>query len=249
MTTSRVAGRPCGHASRCSGLCTRCCTPCTTTGRPTPWTWSRPLSRRMLAPCRCRSSESHRPNAAQSSGASAAKAERGRAVGVVPAVVRVLRRRQPSPDLGRSRRRVVQVVEQERGGRRIVLGRAVQRRRGVERREPPRQPLDRRRRRQIDLAQDQPVRQRRLLGRLVEPLEVAGAVHRVDHGDHVAEPEMVAQRRVGREAGDDRDRVGEPRGLDHDPAEGRDLAAASGRAGGPSPSRRSPGWCSRRSRS
>ena len=48
---------------------------------------------------------------------------------------------------------------------------------------------------------------------------------RVDGGDDALELVVVLDDRLGEQRVDHRRRVGEPRGLDHDACEGRDLAA------------------------
>ena len=54
---------------------------------------------------------------------------------------------------------------------------------------------------------------------------MAIAGHGVDHGDHDVDVEFLAQRAVGGEGLQDRARIGEPAGLDHDAAEFGNLAA------------------------
>ena len=222
MTTSRVCGRPSGQASRWSGLWTRCCTPWTTTGRSTPWTCSRPFTRRIDAAVPVQQQGQPQAERRPVERRLGGEAEGGRPVGMVVVVRRL--GAGPARHLRRARRR-------RRAGRPAAappapgasVGREVQRGAGLS--ACSRRPAARRGVGEVGLAHHQPVGQRHLLHRLREALEIGSAVHGIDHGDHVAQPEMPAQRRVGREPGHDRHRVGEAGGLDHHPLERRHLAA------------------------
>ena len=78
---------------------------------------------------------------------------------------------------------------------------------------------------QIGLRDHQPVGEDRLLARFRRPAERVEAADGADHRQHHLDEEFPAQRPIGRERLQDRPRIGEPAGLDHDPPERRHRAA------------------------
>ena len=78
---------------------------------------------------------------------------------------------------------------------------------------------------EIGLGQHDAVGDGGLFNRLWKLGELSRAVHRIDHRDDAAEPEMVLQNRLADQREGDRDRVGEAAGLDDDATEARDFAA------------------------
>ena len=81
---------------------------------------------------------------------------------------------------------------------------------------------------EVDLGDDDAIGQRRLLHRFRLPVEMHRTVHGIDGGEHAAETEMVADLRFVQDGAEDRRRIGQPRGLHHQPRE-RHLAALAPR--------------------
>ena len=77
---------------------------------------------------------------------------------------------------------------------------------------------------EVGLGQQQPVGDRGLLDRLGLPVEGAGAVDRIDRRDDAVQHIARRDDRVGHQGVQDRRRIGEAGGLDHDAGEERDLA-------------------------
>ena len=79
-------------------------------------------------------------------------------------------------------------------------------------------------RREIGLGDHQSVGERGLPPRLGEAVETVGAIYRVDEGDDPRQMQRVVEHRIGAQCEEDRGRVGEPGGFDHDPAKPPDFA-------------------------
>jgi len=124
---------------------------------------------------------------------------------------------EPAADRLALRRGILEVVGEEPAGTRSP--RLLDRRCRIEAGEAQAERRQRRLVHDVGFAHRQPVGDRHLFHRFLVAVEGGRAVHRVDDGDDVGEPEVVADHRLGRQRGDDRRRVGQPRGLDHQAAE------------------------------
>ncbi len=98
---------------------------------------------------------------------------------------------------------------------------------GAQRRDFSLQPRQRRRVGEIALGQDDAVGERHLPSRLRHPLDVAGAVDRIDDGDERLQMKFAAERAVGGKSLQHRPRVGQARSLDDHPREARHRTAGA----------------------
>jgi hypothetical protein len=132
---------------------------------------------------------------------------------------RMLLFRQPSPHFRRFGHGIVDIARHQLRRRQRSL-RGIEPHGGaVEHAQLRHEALDLRLRRDVGLADHDAIRHRHLLARLLVILKGRTAILRIDDGDDIAEPEMVADHRIVHKRGDDRCRIGKPRRLDDEAVE------------------------------